>query len=105
MECPWTRSFLGPPWIWFEVFVGQADVVLPLFKLTFSLHTYRLAAVIYGNACHFVTRLSTPSGTWWYYDGQDNGGRPIVDKITCEEDLITCRAGYTMNVLVYCRTR
>ena len=104
-ECPWTRSFLGLPWIWFEVFVGQANVVLPLFELLFPLHTYRLAAVIYGNARHFVTRLSTPSGTWWHYDSQDNSRRPVVDAIAHEEDLITCRGGYTMNVLVYCRTR
>jgi len=100
-----TRSFLQPPWIWFEVFVGQTHAVLPSFELTFSSHIYRLAAVIYGNSCHFVARLCTPSGTWWYYDGQLNGGRPVaVEPITREEDLFICGNGYIVNALVYCRT-
>jgi len=99
-----TRSFLRPPWIWFEIFVGQTHIVLPSFKLTFSSDTYRLAAVMYGNGCHFVARLSTTSGTWWYYDGQVNGGRPVADSITCEEDLVTCGERYTMNALIYCLT-
>lgn len=99
-----TRSFLQPPWIWFEVFVGQTHVVLPSFKLTLSSHTYQLAAVIYGNSCHFVARLCTPSGTWWYYDSQINGGRLVAsDPITREEDLFTC-GEFTMNALVYCQS-
>jgi len=100
-----THSFLRPPWIWFEVFVGKTHVVLPSFELSLSSHTYRLAAVIYGDNCHFVARLSTRSGTWWYYDGQVNGGRPAVDSISRKEDLLTCGDGYTMNALVYCSTR
>ena len=66
--------------------------------------TYRLAAVIYGNAHHFVARLSTPLGMWWYYDGMINDGQPVVDTIAREEDLIVCGGGYTMNALVYCLT-
>ena len=100
-----TRSFLQPPWIWFEVFANQSHVVLPPFKLSLSSNTYRLAAVVYGNGVHFVARLSTPSGTWWYYDGQANGGRPVADSVTREEDLVTCGGGYKMNALIYCRTR
>ena len=102
-ECSQTLSFLQPPWIWFEVFVGQTHVVLPSFGLSFSSHTYQLAAVIYGNACHFVACISTPSGTWWHYDGQTNSGTPALVSITCEEDLITCGDGYKINVLVYCQ--
>ena len=93
---------MTPPWIWFEIFVEQPHVVLPSFKILLASDTYRLAAVLYGNACHFVTRLSTPSGIWWYYDGQVNGGQPVVDTITHEEDLIACGDRYTMNALVYC---
>ena len=58
-----TRSFLEPPWIWFEIFVEQPHVVLPPFQLSLSSQTYPLAAAVYGNGCHFVARLSTPSGT------------------------------------------
>ncbi|KAF9789319.1 hypothetical protein BJ322DRAFT_1018005 [Thelephora terrestris] len=75
-ECLLTRSFLQPPWIWFEIFVEQPHVVTPALELVFWSHTYRLAAVIYGNGRHFVSRLSTSSGVWWNYDGQANGGRP-----------------------------
>ena len=103
-ECSQTRSFLQPPWIWFEIFVEQPHLVLPSFRLSFSSHTYRLAAAIYGNGCHFVARLGTPSGTWWYYDGQANNGRPIAASITCQEDLLTCGERYTLNALVYCPT-
>jgi hypothetical protein len=73
-SCSLTRSFLHPPWIWFEVFIEQPRVVLPSFELTFLARTYRLAAALYGNGCHFVARLATPSGIWWHYDGQANGG-------------------------------
>ena len=100
-EYSWTRSFLNPPWILFEVFAERPNVVSPSFELSISSHAYRLAAVIYGHASNFVTLPSTPSGTWWYYDGQKNDGRPAVDSITREEDLITCEDGYAMNVLVY----
>ena len=99
-----TRSFLRPPWLWFEVFVEQTNIVLPSFELKFSSHTYRLAAVAYGDGCHFVARLSTPSGTWWYYDDRVNGGRPTEDSIVHEEDLITCGDRFSVNALVYCRT-
>ena len=101
-ECSHTLSFLRPPWIWFEIFVEQPHVVLPSFKILLASDTYRLAAVLYGNAYHFVARLSTPSGIWWYYDGQVNGGQPVVDTIAHEEDLIACGDRYTMNALVYC---
>ena len=100
-----TRSFLQPPWIWFDVFADQTHVALPSFDITLSSHTYRLAAVMYGNSLHFIARLGTPSGTWWRYDGQVNGGQPVVDSITCEEDFITCGDGYTICALVYCPTR
>jgi hypothetical protein len=105
-ESSTTRSFLQPPWIWFEVFVEQPHVVLPPFEISLSSETYRLAAVIYGNTHHFVARLSTPSGTWWSYDGQVNGGQPVVDSVTHKaEDLITYGDGYVMNALVYSPTR
>jgi hypothetical protein len=78
--------------------------VLPSFELTFLARTYRLAAALYGNGCHFVARLGTPSGTWWHYDGQANGGRPRAISITSEKDLLTCGGGYMLNVLVYCST-
>lgn len=98
-----TQSFLQPSWIWFEIFVEQPNVVLPAFQLSLSSHAYRLAAVIYGNGCHFIAHLSTPSGTWWRYDGQANGGKPTAAFVTCEEDLMGCGDGrYTPNVLVYC---
>ena len=100
-----TRSFLQPSWIWFEIFVGQTHVVLPSFELSLSSHAYRLAAVIYGDNCHFVARLSTRTGTWWYYDGRVNGGRPVADSIARKEDLLTCGDRYTMHALVYCPTR
>ena len=93
---------MTPPWIWFEIFVEQPHVVLPSFKISLASDTYRLATVLYGNAYHFVAHLSTPSGIWWYYDGQVNGGQPVVDTITHEEDLIACGDRYTMNALVYC---
>lgn len=99
-----THSFLHPPWIWFEIFVEQPRVVLPSFTLSFSSHVYRLAAALYGNGCHFIARLNTPSGSWWHYDGQVNGGRPTAVSITCEEDLLTCGGRYTLNALVYCST-
>ena len=87
----------------FVIFVEQPRVVLPSFQLSFSEpHTYQLAAAIYGNGCHFVARLSTPSGAWWYYDGQVNGGRPtMAASITCGEDLMSCGGGYTLDALVY----
>ena len=97
-----TLLFLQPQWIWFEIFVEHPHVVLPPFKISLASHVYWLAAVIYGNACHFVARLSTPSGMWWYYDGMVNGGRPAVDTVTSEEDLIRCGDGYVMNTVVYC---
>ena len=110
-SCPWchadysrTRSFLPPPWIWVEVFVGQTHVVPPPFEILFSSDTYWLAAVICGNGCHFVARLSTPSHTWWYYDGQVNGGRRVAGSVTCGEDLFTCGDGYMMKIVVYCPT-
>ena len=103
-ECSQTLSFLQPPWIWFEVFLEQPHIVLPSFKLSLSSSTYRLAAVVYGNGSHFVARFSTPSGTWWYYNGQVNGGRPVADLVTREEDLLTCGGRYKMNALVYCQT-
>ena len=99
-----TLSFLRPPWIWFDIFVEHPHVVLPSFKISLASHTYRLAAVIYGNTHHFVARLSTPLGMWWYYDGMVNGGQPVVDTVSREEDLIVCGGGYTMNALVYCLT-
>ena len=99
-----THSFLHPPWIWFEIFVEQPRVVLPSFRLTLSSCVYRLAAALYGDGCHFIARLSTPSGTWWHYDGQVNGGRPTTVSIACEEDLLTCGGRYTLNALVYCST-
>ena len=101
-NCTQTHSFLWPPWIWFEVFVEQPHVILPSFQLSFSSHNYRLAAVIYGNGCHFVARLSTPLGTWWHYDGQVNSGRPTTVSITCGGDLVACGERYTMTALVYC---
>lgn len=88
--------------VWFEVFLEQPHVVLPSFELSLLSSTYQLAAVVYGNGSHFVACLSTPLGAWWYYDGQVNGGRPVADSITHNEDLVTCRAGYTMNALIYC---
>ena len=97
-----TRSFLSPPWIWFEIFLEQPHVVLPAFKLSFSPHTYRLAAVMYGDGSHFVARLSTPCGTWWHYNGQEHGGRPTAVSITSEEELLTCGNGYIANALLYC---
>lgn len=71
-----TRSFLQPPWLGFEVFVEQTDVVLPSFELKFSSCTCRLAAIAYGDGCHSVAHPSTPSGAWWYYDDRVNGGQP-----------------------------
>ena len=97
-----TRSFVKPPWIWFELFFGHPHVVLPSFVLSFSSYTYRLAAAMYGNGRHFVAHLSTPSGTWWHYDGKANGGQPIAVSIAHEEDLLTCGGSYTLNALVYC---
>ena len=99
-----THSFLHPPWIWFEIFVEQPQVVLPSFTLSFSSRVYRLAAALYGNGCHFVARLNTPSGSWWHYDGQVNGGRLTAVSIACEEDLLMCGGRYTLNALVYCST-
>ena len=98
------HSFLQPPWIWFEIFVEQPHVALPSFQLTFSSCTYRLAAAIYGNGCHFIARLSTPSGTWWQYDGQANNGRATAASIARQEDLLTCGGRYTLNALLYCPT-
>ena len=100
--CSHTLSFLQPPWIWFEIFVEIPHVVLPSFKISLASHSYRLAAVIYGNSLHFVARLSPSLGTWWYYDGQVNGGQPAADAIVHEEDLVVCRDGYVMNAFVYC---
>ena len=97
-----TCSFLKPAWIWFEIFIEQPDVVLPSFELTFSTYSYRLAAALYGNGHHFIARLCTPSGTWWLYDGQENGGRPMVASIVGEEDLLRC-GGYVLNALLYCQ--
>lgn len=98
-----TRSFLKPPWIWFQNFIEQPDVVLPSFVLSFSSYTYRLAAAMYGDGNHFVARLSTPAGTWWHYDGQVNGGQPTPVSITREEDLLTCGGSYKLVALLYCR--
>ena len=76
--------------------------MLPSFKISLASHTYQLAAVIYGNAHHFVARLGTPSGMWWYYDGMVNGGKLVADTIARKEDLTVCGRGYTMSTLVYC---
>ena len=46
-EYSWTRSFLNPLWIWFEVFVERPNVVSPSFELSISSHAYRLATVIH----------------------------------------------------------
>lgn len=102
---PLTLSFLEPPWIWFDIFLERPHASLPAFELTFSSYTYRLAAAIYGNGRHFVARLSTPSGAWWYYDGRVDGGQPTAVSISGEEELITCGPGYILNALVYCSTR
>jgi hypothetical protein len=105
-ECSLTRSFLQPPWIWFEIFVEQPHVVTPALELAFWSHTYRLAAVIYGNGRHFVSRLSTSSGVWWNYDGQANGGRPkAIAPIRTGFDVLGYGHGYVANALVYCLTR
>jgi len=42
--------------------------------------------VIYGNGCHFVVRLGTSSGTWWYYyhDGRVDGRRENSES-ACKE--------------------
>jgi hypothetical protein len=79
--------------------------VLPSFKLPLSSHAYWLVAVIYGDDCHFVARLNTRSGAWWYYDDQVNGSRPVADSITRGQDLVTCGNGYMMYALLYCQTR
>ena len=102
-DCSLTSLFLHPPWIWFEVFFEQSQVIFPDFNLTFSSYTYRLAAAIYGNHNHFVARLNIPSGAWWFYDGMINGGRPTPISVTCKEELLTCGGdGYVLTALVYC---
>lgn len=96
-----THSFQRPAWIWFEVFLVLPNVALPCFSLSLFSHTYRLAAVMYGDGCYFVARLSTPSGSWLRYDGRVIGGRQVAVSITREEGLLTRGSGYTTNLLLH----
>ena len=107
MRCqrPFSRRFifLEPTWIWFEVFPQYLHVVIPALKITLGLVVLRLAAMIYYNGIHFRARLCDPSENWWFYDGQQNGGRPTpLSKITKEGELFQCGTGFGLTALVYC---
>ena len=107
MRCqrPFSRRFifLEPMWIWFEVFPQYLHVVIPALKITLGLVVLRLVAMIYYNGIHFRARLCDPSENWWFYDGQQNGGRPTpLSKITKEGELFQCGTGFGLTALVYC---
>lgn len=95
--------FGEPTWIWFEVFPEFRHAIIPALELSLGSTTLRLATVIYHNGDHYRARLCDPSGTWWFYDGQHNGGRPTpLPKVTDETDLFQCGGNFVISALVYC---
>jgi hypothetical protein len=90
-------------WIWFEVFPGSRHVIIPALKISLGSITFRLATVIYYNGDHYRARFCDPSGTWWFYDGQQYGGRPtLLSKAPDWGDLFQCGGNFNVTALVYC---
>ncbi|KAF9641907.1 hypothetical protein BDM02DRAFT_3133478, partial [Thelephora ganbajun] len=95
--------FLRPTWIWVEVFPEFGDVIIPALKISLGSATLRLATVIYHNGNHYRACLCDPSEAWWFYDGQQDGGRPTpLSKVTDERDLLQCGSKFNVTALVYC---
>jgi len=95
--------FWEPTWIWLEVFPHCAHAVIPALQISLGSATLRLAAVIYCGNNHYRARLHDPSGTWWFYDGQVNRGRPTPDPLISNwRDLFHCGSDFSVTALVYC---
>lgn len=77
-------------WIWFE---AQTDkqLVLPSFEINYPpQQIYTLQAVIYLGGRHFTARIRKGPSTWWNYDGMRKLGKPQLETIETEEELLGC---------------
>ena len=95
--------FQLPTWTWFEVFPEFRHVIIPALKISLRSATLQLMAVIYFGNMHYQAHLCEPSGTWWFYDGQQHGGQPTLLSGGFDEgDLFQCGSDFVITTLVYC---
>jgi len=96
-------AFREPTWIWFKVFPEFSRVIIPALTISLGSATLRLATVIYYDGGHYRARLCDPSGAWWFYDGQRDGGRPTpLSEVADERDLFRCGDSFNITAVVYC---
>ena len=87
-------------WIWFEVQKGTRPI-LPSLEINYPpQRVYTLQAVIYLGGEHFTTCIRKGPSTWWNYDGMRKLGKPQLEVIETEEELLECD-GRDLAVLIY----
>ena len=106
---PCSRSLLtfAPlPWVWIDIPPQCTGLCAPSTTLAFEQEPepsidYALTGIIYTGQNHFSTRWRDASGGWWVHDGMVNSGRPFLDTVTDNLQLI--RLGlWVMHILIYC---
>ena len=76
-------------WTWFEVKADE-PLVFPSLEIRYPLQrTYTLQAVIYLGGNHFTARIRKGPNTWWNYDGMRPLGKPQLEIINAEEELLS----------------
>jgi hypothetical protein len=81
---------LDTPWTWFELEPGRRTI-LPSLEIEYpQQRKFTLQAVIYLGSGHFTARMRKGPSTWWNYDGMRRFGKPLLEVVTTEDNLLVC---------------